>query len=180
MRAFWICSLALFAALVAISGAPRLPEWKEFVSSEGGYVVHYPPTWRRFPPVNAPTLNVYNFPFSRSGGGVLPNGGASIAVLPAPRGVTTVEQWLQLDQAQVSQSVRRPVALRHDGLVLQAMEVISSVWGDPASGQLERTDCYFEIRQRLFVARLEYRKGDPKAVRYRDTLHGIAETLAPL
>jgi hypothetical protein len=63
-----------------------------FASAVGGYIVDYPSDWHTFPPGNLPTLDIYNFPFSRAGGGVLPDGGASIALVPAPAQITTVEE----------------------------------------------------------------------------------------
>jgi hypothetical protein len=92
-RAWALPALAVVLALGS-SGAPESLKWKQFISKEGDYVAYYPAGWHTFPPSNAPFINIYNFPFSRSGGGVLPDGGASIAVLSAPKGVVSVEQWI--------------------------------------------------------------------------------------
>ena len=62
-------------------------KWNEFVSPVGGYVAHYPSSWRLLDR-DLPTLNIVNFPTSRQVKAViLPKNGAMIAVLPAPGGI---------------------------------------------------------------------------------------------
>ena len=39
---------------------------------------------------------------------------------------------------------------------------------------------YFEISGRLLVANLSYWFGDPNAMKYRETLAGVVQTIRPL
>jgi hypothetical protein len=95
MRLFRVfsCTLVMVAGGAVARGAPA-DSWKMFTSRTGGYVAYFPPSWHMFPPADAPTLNVYSFPFSRAGGGVLAEDGASIAMLAAPKGVGSPQEWI--------------------------------------------------------------------------------------
>jgi hypothetical protein len=145
--------------------------WKRFTSAAGGYVAYYPSNWYRFPPSNSPMLNIYDFPFSRAGGGVLPDGGASIALVPPPPRIATIEDWIKADdlfgrESMNSVTLQRTLSKKP----LPVTEVIS-----PGPEGMENVNCYFDISGKLLVARLEYWKGDPSAMRYRAVLHQLIE-----
>lgn len=182
-RQWIILSVPVVVVAVSIWAAPEgSARWKQFISEEGGYIAYYPPGWHVFPPSNAPQMNIYNFPFSRSGGGVLPDGGASIALLTPPTGVASEEQWIDRNSKHEKDQSKELLVLRRAGTEtpIQVTQVISRSDGDSSEEQFEGVDCYFEISGKLFVARLTYWKGDPKAENYRQTLHGVIQRVALL
>jgi hypothetical protein len=167
-----VSSLAAFAASGSVA-------WQKFISKPGGFIAYYHSDWHTFPPPNAPALNVYNFPFSRSGGGVLPAGGASIAILTAPEGVRSQQQWIDLNGKLESELSKEAIFLRRtpSGNPLAVTQIVASSRIDSSSDQFESVACYFEIRRKLFVARLTYWKGDPRAEEYRKTLHNMIQRI---
>jgi hypothetical protein len=170
-------ALILAAWVVGNASGQQTPkEWRQFTSVAGGYITHYPSGWHTFPPANLPTLNIYNFPFSRAGGGVLPDGGASIALVPAPARVATLEDWIKADSLTSKQESRSSIILRGVGSArLPVVEIVSR-----SSDDMEYVDCYFEIGGRLLVGRLIYWTGDPSAGKYRQALHEVIEGTRPL
>lgn len=145
-------------------------------------MAYYPPGWYVFPPLNAPEMNIYNFAFSRSGGAVLPNGGASIALLTPPKGIASEEQWIDRNSKHEKDQAKERLVLRHAGsdAPIQVTQVISRSDGDGSGEQFEGVDCYFEMSGKLFAARLTYWKGDPKSENYRQTLHGVIQRVTLL
>jgi len=178
----WTFPVLAATCALFIWAAPPPPSWKEFLSKDGGYIAYYPSGWHVFPPSNIPQMVIYNFPFSRSGGGVLPNGGASIAVLAPPKGVTSEKQWIDRNGKHAKNQARERLVLRHvrSDAPIQVTQVISRSDDDGSDDQFEGVDCYFEISGRLFAARLTYWKGDPKSEDYRQTLHGVVQRVALL
>jgi hypothetical protein len=169
----------LFSACVlAIAWSQQVPSGQTpFVSTAGGYVVDYPSDWHRFPPGSLPTLDIYNFPFSRAGGGVLPDGGASIALVPAPERVASIEDWIKADGGLREEKARSTISLVRPSSrePLRVVEVVS------LTGEgMENVDCYFEIPGRLLVGRLSYWPDDPRAKEYRELLHRIIQSARPL
>ena len=130
-----------------------------------------------FPPGNLPTLNIYNFPFSRAGGGVLPDGGAQIAVVPAPARMAAIEDWMRDDHLLGPQESKSTVDLRllASGETLPITEVVSR------DGEgLETVSCYFVLTHHLLVGRVIYWPSDPKAKQYREVLHRVIESIRTL
>jgi hypothetical protein len=153
--------------------------WKRFVSKDDGYIAYYPSTWHRFPPLDSMGLNVYNFPFTRSGGGVLPADGASIAVVPSPPGTATVEQWHREDRRESLRfGTRGVISLRRasSGASLEVTEITLKVWED-GGYQMDGIECYFTLPGKLLSIRLQYWKGDPHAEEYRRVLHQMVERI---
>src|SRR5580698_7084434 len=94
----YLCPILLVSSqcLADLTDA-QTADLQTFASSTGGYLVKYPETWHQFPP-RLPTLFIVNFPPSqRAHAVVLPEGGASIAVTPAPIGVSNAEEWYARD-----------------------------------------------------------------------------------
>lgn len=164
------------AILCTTATAWKTAAWKTYVSKEGGYIAFYPSSWHTFPPRQASTLMVFNFPFSRAGGGVLPDYGASIAVAPSPRQFSTLDQWLQFDRTGKRLGSRNVMTLRRviSGAELEVTEIASVVWED-GGNELDGFDWYFEISGMLFSARLTYWKGDTRAEQYRQVMREMVE-----
>jgi hypothetical protein len=167
------------AACLALSQAPP-KGWNRFVSTVGGYAVNYPSSWRLLNP-DLPTLEIVNFPSSQQVRAViLPRNGAMIAIVPAPGGIRSIEDWIKTDfekTGKVSTSARtlqRTIASKQP---LQVTEV-SGQWGQDVQETGEDINDYFEISGRLFVARLSYWKGDPNAAQHREVLRTILESIS--
>jgi hypothetical protein len=154
--------------------------WKRFVSAEGGYVARYPIGWQLLSP-NLPTLLVVNFPPSRSVKGVvLPRGGASVAIVPPPTGITGIEAWIYRDSKSREQESRSDIILqRTPSRQPLKLTEIKSQWGEPGE-KSESVDSYFEISNRVLAGRLQYWKGDLNADQYRRVLHEIVEHVTVL
>lgn len=144
--------------------------WTPFVSTEAGYKTYYPPGWYRFPPLSAATLNIYNYPFERSGGGAIPDHGASIAIVPSPRSVATIDEWINADRRLGRQESKELLSLRRSWS--SEPLPVSEVVHEAAEGE-ESVGCYFQISGHLFVGRLIYWKGDAGAPRLRSVLHEV-------
>ncbi len=168
----------ILSPLLLCAAAGPLAAMKTFTSIQAGYVVHYPSTWR-VQDRSLPTLYIVNFPSSlRVHAVMLPPGGASIAIMPAPNGVLSAEQWAARDLKPGMDVVSKAnVVLRRraTGTPLDATEV-DLVWERPAP-EFENLNCYFAISGHLFVGRLTYWRGDSRAAEYRETLHGVVESL---
>lgn len=178
----WALLVLAVTCTLFIWAAPASPRWKQFISKEGGYIAYYPPGWHVFPPSSTPQMVIYNFPFSQSGGGVLPNGGASIALISAPDGVVSEEQWIARNSKREKDQSRELLELRRVGskVPIQVTQVISQSGADSSGEQFAGVDCYFEISGSLFTARLTYWKGDRRADHYIETLHNVIERIALL
>jgi hypothetical protein len=154
---------------------------KTFTSVQGKYIVDYPSTWHVLER-SLPTLYIVNFPPPQRVHAVtLPQGGASIAVVPPPNGVVGAEQWAARDLKPGMDLVSKAnlvLTKRVAGAPLEVTEV-HLTWERPAP-EFETVDCYFVISGHLFAGRLTYWKGDSKAAEYRRTLHEVIESLRPL
>ena len=176
-RRSWPTALALLVCLsCGASGEQVQFGFTRFVSKAGGYVAYYPSNWHVFSK-NLPTLNIDNFPFSRAGGGVLPDGGAQIAVVPAPLRIATLEEWITADSLLSRQVSRWSMDLPRPNSAepLSVTEVESRI-----SEGMAEIDCYFSISGRLLVARLSFWPSDPRAGEYRELLHKIVKSVRPL
>jgi hypothetical protein len=170
-----LAAFLLSGCFLGCAFGQQIPKgWKQFTSAAAGYTAYYPSDWHRFPPENSPMLNVYSFPFSRAGGGVLPDGGASIAIVPAPTRIATVEDWIKADNLLARQESRSSITLQMavSKKPLPVNEVISQ-----APEGMENVNCYFEIAGHVLVGRLIYWKGDTNATRLRQVLHGVIESI---
>jgi hypothetical protein len=151
--------------------------WRPFVSETAGYAVYFPDSWHILPP-DLPTLYIVNFPPSqRARAVILPKGGAAIGVVPPPKGVATIEDWVKKDttRAVVESKDYLTLTRKDSGEPLQVTEVVSrrNDTGEENGG----VDCYFEVSGHLFVARLIYWQGNPNVESYRQVLHKIIESL---
>ncbi len=169
--------LPLVYAACGAFGQPSVAGWHKFVSTVASYVVYYPESWYILQP-DLRTLYIINFPPSqRVKAVVLPEGGASIAIVPPPNGATTIEEWIRRDgttRTRVSR-VFLTITTMASSKPLPVTEVMSQ-WGDTRE-ESEEVDSYFEISGHLFGARLIYWKGDPSREEYRRVLHKMLETI---
>jgi len=112
---------------------------------------------------------------------VLPEGGASIAVLPAPARVLDAEQWAAQDlKPLMNQASKAKVPLQSLASGGASLEITEVVLGWGSRPEFEQVNCYFTVSGKLFAARLIYRKGDARAEEYRRTLHELIQSLRPL
>jgi hypothetical protein len=168
--------VALFLPLPLIGQAMR-ERMREFSSRSANYDVEYPATWT---PVlrSLPTLYIVNFPPSkRVRAIVLPEGGASIAVVSAPTGVSNSEQWLARDAKPLTQivSVSKVAISAPNGAHVDTMEALLT-WPVP-NPMFEGVNSYIAVGGHLFSGRLTYLKGDANAPQYLDTLRRVLGSL---
>ena len=168
-------ALMALLPLVFLSGQQPTKGWRKFVSADGGYVAYFPEPWHVLAP-DEPTLYVVNFPPSQRVRAVIrPDKGASISITPAPNGMAGIEEWISHNFRSAEQQSKNPITLQTSDSK-QQMPVTEVVWHEDSTGVVEEgVDCYFEISKHLFLARLEYWKGDSSALHYREVLHQMVE-----
>jgi hypothetical protein len=167
--------LAWFAGRAYGQHIPR--GWRQFVSVKGGYIAYFPKSWHLLEP-GLPTLDIANFPPSRMVRAVVvPDGGATISIVPPPQGVTTIEQWVGRDSRVTRVQSRRSITLQvpdsTEPLGIEEVIYLSTEGPDTVSW-------YFGISGRLLVANLSYWFGDPNATKFREVLREVVQTVRPL
>jgi len=153
-RAFSISCL-----LACVAGAAAT-EWITFRSEPGHFTVRYPSTWNRYK--DSPDLfEIENFPPSkRLKGVVIPQGGAMIIVLGAPRDTTTIENWIGARGEALSKHEIRTLP-QESGACTQLVEVESEGEEGPSTYTHE-TSFYCSTRTGLYRIELVNWRDDPK------------------
>lgn len=165
--------LAPFAACASGSEIPK--RWHEFVSVQGGYTAHFPKSWYVLEP-HLPTLYISNFRPSRAVRGVVvPENGATISVVPPPKGISSVQQWINLAVTRVRSKNLITVQRFDTNPPLRVTEVVFESIEGP-----ETVSWYFELAGRLLVANLSYWNGDANEQKYRQVLREMIEVIAPI
>lgn len=171
----------IFLPCARLHASDPLAHVRRFVSVKGGYTVDYPDTWHVMDR-SMPTLYIVNFPPpKRVRAVVLPEEGASIAIVPPPDGVSDAGRWLSRDLKPLTEEVsktRLDLRTADTREPLDTTEVVLR-WGSPGP-QFEGVNSYFLASGHLLSARLTYWKGDTRAPEYRETLHRIIESLRPI
>jgi hypothetical protein len=159
-------------ATLAAGQAPK--DWREFTSSQGGYIVSYPKSWHLLEP-GLSTLYISSFPPSRRVKAVIvPANGATIAIVPSPAGTKDIKQWIARDAAITK--VRSRTSLTLQRAQPEKQLAIVEVNFDSIEGP-DTTSWYFEIAGRLLVANLSYWREDPNREKYRQVLREVTESV---
>src|SRR5262249_54026910 len=108
-----VLCLALLVLLV-VRSSHGAEQWVRFTSQDEKFSVAYPGSWRKLSGTSV--LDIVNFPESeQSRGLIVPQMGARITALRAPKEIRSVEQWIRAIQNPSTHPVGRPSELNLSG-----------------------------------------------------------------
>ena len=155
--------------------------WKTFKSAKCHFSVDYPDSWYVEYDARICVLDINNFPPSKKVQGVvLPHLGATISVVRAPKGVTTIPEWIARDLAGSKLLGRREVSnLSHEpGACTQLIVAESDFEVGPGTYSHETSYyCHCAMTGRLYLVELQNWREDPNQKQFQATALRIALTL---